>query len=169
MKTKIRGQFLYPCRILNSDIVNQYFYNPPRIYDLENSSKAISEFVSINQGDNLYEYLKSNGKLLDFDITDSLDSLDLYGLKLTILSPTNDKLRRLKSKYPLDNDKSLEREENEEISEAVSVKQNDYKTLISNFDLDSWSEDNSVENGSSISVFTEFNKTRILWLADSHP
>jgi len=152
-----------------NDIVNQYFYNPPRNYDFKKSSKIISEFVSIGQGDVLYEYLKSNKKLLDYDITNSIDSIDLYGLKLTILSPTNDKLKSLRSKYPLESSKSLEREENEEISEAVSVKQNDYKTLISNFDLNKWKEDNSVENGSSISVLTEFNNSKILWLADSHP
>nr|WP_315234105.1 MBL fold metallo-hydrolase [uncultured Flavobacterium sp.] len=153
----------------HNDIVNQYFYNPPRIYDFEKSAKNISEFVSIGQGDVFYEYLKSNNKLLDYDITNSIDPIELYGLKLTILSPTSNKLGSLRSKYPLNSNKSLEREEDEKISEAVAPKQNDYKTLINNFDLDKWKEDNSVENGSSISVLAEFNNNKILWLADSHP
>ena len=151
------------------DVVNQYLYNPPRVYDFEKSMKNISEFVSIGQGDILYEYLKSNNKLLDYDVTNSVQSIELCGLKLTILSPTANKLGSLRSKYPLDSNKSLEREEDEEISEAVTPKQNDYRTLINDFDLDRWKEDSSVENGSSISVLAEFNNNKILWLADSHP
>ncbi len=151
------------------DIVKQYFYNPPRIYDFKKSEKNISEFVSIDQGDEFYEYLKSNNKLLDYDITNSIEPIDLNGLKLTILSPTQKKIDNLRLKYPLDSNKSLEREEDEIISEAVTPKQNDYKTLINDFNLDKWKEDNSVENGSSISVLAEFNNKKTLWLADSHP
>lgn len=153
----------------HNDIVNQYFYNPPRVYDLKKSAKNISEFVSIGQGDVFYEYLKSNNKLLDYDITNSIEPIDLYGLKLTILSPTYIKIDDLRLKYPLDSNKSLEREEDEKVSEAVAPKQNDYKTLINNFNLDIWKEDNSVENGSSISILAEFNNKKTLWLADSHP
>lgn len=152
-----------------SDIVNQYFYNPPRIYDCKKSAKSISEIVSISQGDVLYENLKSNNKLLNYDITNSIEPIELYGLKLTILSPTSNKLDSLRSKYPLDSNKLLEREEDEKISEAVAPKQNDYKTLINDFNLDKWKEDDSIENGSSISVLTEYNNKKILWLADSHP
>jgi beta-lactamase superfamily II metal-dependent hydrolase len=153
----------------HNDIVNQYFYNPPRIYDFKKSTKSISEFVSIGQGDLFYEYLKLNDKLLDFDIINSMEPIELYGLKITILSPTAQKIDGLRSKYPLDNSKSLEREEDEIISKAVAQKQNDYKTLINDFDLDKWKEDDSIENGSSISVLTEYNNKKILWLADSHP
>lgn len=152
-----------------NDIVNQYFYNPPRIYDFKKSTKSISEFVSIGQGDVFYEYLKSNNKLLDYDITNSIKPINLYGLKLTILSPSSNKLNSLRSKYPLNSNKSLEKEEDEKISEAVAPKQNDYKTLINDFDLDKWEEDNSVENGSSISVLIEYNNKKTLWLADAHP
>lgn len=151
------------------DIVNQYFYNPPRIYNSNKSKKSISEIVSIGQGDVCYEYLKSKNKLLDYDITNSIEPIELYGLKLTILSPTSNKLGSLRSKYPLDSNKSLEREEDEKISEAVAPKQNDYKTLLNSFDLDKWIEDDSIENGSSISVLTEYNNKKTLWLADSHP
>jgi beta-lactamase superfamily II metal-dependent hydrolase len=152
-----------------SDIVKQYFYNPPRIYSVNKSAKSISEFKSIGQGDVFYEYLKTNNKLLDYDITNLIEPIELYGLKLTILSPTSNKLDRLRSKYPLDSNKLLEIEEDEKISEAVAPKQNDYKTLINDFDLNKWKEDDSVENGSSISVLTEYNNKKILWLADSHP
>lgn len=152
-----------------SDIVKQYFYNPPRIYSVNKFAKSISEFKSIGQGDVFYEYLKTNNRLLDYDITNLIEPIELYGLKLTILAPTSNKLDRLRSKYPLDSNKLLEREEDEKISEAVTLKQNDYKTLIDEFNFDKWKEDDSVENGSSISVLTEYNNKKILWLADSHP
>lgn len=152
-----------------SDIVKQYFYNPPRIYNVNKSPKSISEFKSIGQGDVFYEYLKTNNKLLDYDITNLIEPIELYGLKLSILSPTSNKLDRLRSKYPLYSNKLLEREEDEKISEAVAPKQDDYKTLIDDFNFDKWKEDDSVENGSSISVLTEYNNKKILWLADSHP
>ncbi|TDD97850.1 MBL fold metallo-hydrolase [Flavobacterium cellulosilyticum] len=151
------------------DMVNQYFYNPPRSYVFKTSTKSASEFASIGQGDLLYEYLKSNNKLLNIDITSSLKPFELYGLNITILSPSSQKLDKLRLKYPLDSPKSFEREEDEKISEAVTTKQNDYKTLINDFVLDKWKEDVSVENGSSISILTEFNHKKILWLADSHP
>lgn len=151
-----------------SDIVNKYLYNPPRIYEFERSFNSSSEFVSISQGDILYEYLKSTNKLLNFDITNVVESIELYGLTLTILSPTTNKLQTLRAKYHLAS-KSFEKEEDIEISEAVTPKQNDYKSLINNFNLDGWIEDDSVENGSSISVLAEFKNKKILWLADSHP
>jgi len=37
---------------------------------------------------------------------------------------------------------------------------NDYKTLINDFDLEIWKEDNSIENGSSISVLMEYNNKK---------
>ena len=151
------------------DIVNQYFYNPPRLYNFEKNTTNTSEFVSIDQGDALYEYLKSNDKLLGHDIIDTLKPIELFGLKLTVLSPSHKKLNDLRLKYPADSSKSLEREEDEMISDAVAQKQNDYKILITDFDLEIWKEDNSIENGSSISVLTEYDNHKILWLADAHP
>ena len=88
---------------------------------------------------------------------------------MTILSPSQQKLNKLRDKYPLDKFNSLERQEDELISDAVAQKQNDYKTLINDFDLEKWKEDNSIENGSSISILMEYNDKKILWLADSHP
>jgi|SRR5690554_283427 len=151
------------------DIVNQYLYNPPRIYDFKKSINNPSKIVSIDQGDVLYEYLKSANKLQNHEITNSIKPLDLAGLKLTILSPSQQKLNKLRDKYPLDKFKPLERQEDEGISDAVAQRQNDYKTLISDFDLEKWKEDNSIENGSSISILMEYNNKKILWLADSHP
>lgn len=151
-----------------SDIVEQFLYNPPREYESIKPTKNISEFMSIDQGDTLYEYIKSKDKLLNFDITNSLDPIDIYGLKLSILSPSKDLLKKLRNKYK-STIKKLEKEEDELISEAVTPSINDYKTLLSDFNLNQWQEDNSVENGSSIAVLSELDEKKVLWLADAHP
>ncbi len=160
IKTIISGE--------NPDIVDQFFYNPPRKYEFNASSDNISNAVSIDQGDKLYEYLIANSKLLDFDVINTLDTFDLYGLKITILSPTPDKLAALRLRYPIESYNEFEKEEEESISDAVSHGQNDYNKYLIDFDLTLCKEDVSIENGSSISFITEYENTTVLWLADSH-
>ena len=152
-----------------NDVVVKYIYNPPRNYDFIESNKSASKIVSIDQGDILFEHIKSKNKLHDIDIVDIVEPIELAGFKLTFLSPNQKKLNKLRKKYSSTKFKTLEREEDESISDAVSQKGNDYNVLLKDFDLDNWSEDSSIENGSSISLLTEFENKRILWLSDSHP
>jgi beta-lactamase superfamily II metal-dependent hydrolase len=152
-----------------NDVVVKYIYNPPRNYNFIESDKSASKIVSIDQGDILYEHLKSKNKLHDIDIIDIVEPIELAGFKLTFLSPNQKKLNKLRKKYSSTKFKTLEREEDESISVAVSQKGNDYNVLLKDFNLDNWSEDSSIENGSSISLLTEFENKKILWLADSHP
>lgn len=151
------------------DVVLKYMYNPPRNYNFNKSKKNASKIVSIDQGDILYEYLKSTDKLQGFDVVDSIEPIELAGLKLIFLSPSQKKINKLRKKYSSVEFKALEREEDESVSDAVSQKGNDYNISLKDFNLDSWSEDSSIENGSSISLLTEFENKKILWLADSHP
>lgn len=153
------------------DIVNTWFYNPPRDYKIIQTDKQeefISSPASISQGDDLYNYINSNRKSLDYDITNKLKQISLGDLKISILSPTKRKLASLRKKY-----KSkytfLESIEGESISEAVSVRDFDYVTKVEDFNLEEWKEDRSVENGSSITILTEYRNKKVLWLADSHP
>jgi beta-lactamase superfamily II metal-dependent hydrolase len=153
------------------DIIEKWFYNPPRKYKgikSRNHTKSISRAVSISQGDDLYYYIDSKGKLLDYDIMNNLKQVEIGNLKLTILSPSEKKLNSLRKKYKSE-ETSLETIENESISKAVSVKESDYFIKLEDFNLKKWKEDSSVENGSSISILTEYKNKRILWLADSHP
>lgn len=151
------------------DIVSKYLYNPPRVNDFTKSFNNPSKTVSIDQGDLLYEYLKSTNKIQNFDILDTIEPIEIAGLKLIFLSPSQKKINRLRKKYSLDKLKPLERQEDEIVSEAVSQKENDYKTPIKDFDLNNFKEDKSIENGSSISFISEFKNKKNLWLADSHP
>lgn len=153
-----------------NDIVSKWFYNVPRSYSFKpRNLKNASQASSIKQGDKIFEYLKNNNKLLSNDITNELESINLYGLNMTILSPTKNKLSKLRNKYPLDIQNELERFEQTSVSDAKAMKQNDYSIKIHDFDLVNFTEDKSIENGTSISVITEYNNQKILWLADSHP
>ena len=152
-----------------NDVVLKCIFNPPRNYNFIKLKKNVSKNVSIDQGDILFEFLKSTNKLQDTDIVDIVEPIELEGFKLTFLSPSQKKLNKLRKKYSSVKFNTLEREEDESISDAVSREGNDYKIPLKDFNLDSWTEDGSIENGSSISLLTEFENKKILWLADSHP
>ncbi|WP_417353168.1 ComEC/Rec2 family competence protein [Flavobacterium alkalisoli] len=151
------------------DIVDQFFYNPPRKYSFNVSPDPISKPVSINQGDILYEYLKSTNKLLDIKLTRNISPIDKYGLNITVLSPDSDKLNKLHSKYPLGSSNMLEKEEDESSSDAISQATSDHHLQLDDFNVLTMKEDTSIENGSSISIITEYKGASVLWLADSHP
>lgn len=153
-----------------TDIVNQWWYNIPRTNNLtlkSNLINPISEAQSIKQGDDLTNYLSFIQKLSKTDITTSLPSLDVFGLKLQVLSPGKKELSDLRKKYLLVDE--IDYQETTKISEACFATGDDYDKRIDEFDLDSWSEDDCIENGSSISVLIEFEGKKTLWLADSFP
>ncbi len=154
------------------DIVKSWLYNHPRksMANLRiKDTNSVSETKSIGQGDYLASYLFKNNKLTSHDITNKQPTIDLFGLKITILSPDDSKLQGLRNKYPLESQKAYERGELDAISEAKKPPQYDYHIPITRFDFEQWQEDDSVENGSSIAVLTEYQGKRILWLADAHP
>lgn len=150
-----------------AEIVNEWYYNPPRDYTPLKQQNSISSASSIDQGDFLYDYLYQIGKLPLFDIVNDLEGIDFYGLKIEILSPSTENLQRLRDKYK--KDIPLERNEYDEISSAKSSSNNDYNIPLGAFSLNSAKEDKSEENGSSISILATYEDTKILFLADSHP
>jgi len=153
----------------NKDVIGQFWYNVPRENQINKNFNCVSETTSINQGDILYNYINLKGKLLNFDLTSSLKPFDLFGLKLIILSPSVDKIKSLRDKYKSVLTDLEKQERGELISEAVSFSGNDYNTLLKDFDLNKWEEDDSIENGSSIAVLSKHNEKSVLWLADAHP
>ena len=156
-----------------NDIVDSWFYNFPRSpaldYNTLSESHLISTPKSITQGDFVAEYLLSIGKPPLQDTTNELPVIDLYGLKITVLSPDTISLQGLRDKYSYKNNRPFERCEGDQISEAKAPHQSDYQVPAENFNLNEWQEDRSVENGSSISVLIEYQNKKILWLADAYP
>ena len=150
------------------DIVQSWLYNTPRkTVCSKNYSSIVSEAKSIIQSDKLMSYLESCNKHIT-DVTIEVPQIDLFGLKVTVLSPDFPKLKALRCKY--NNSQSpFERIENDSVSIAKSSALYDYNIPIMDFNLNKSDEDLSIENGSCISVLTEFQNKRILWLADAHP
>ncbi len=148
----------------------QWLYNSPRKNNavLNQIYAQSSEAKSIRQGDRLISYLQFTDQLPQQDITAGFN-IDLHGLQITVLSPAAENLARLHQKYAPENNLAFEREEDESISSAVSKKISDYHTPIDGFTYENWSEDNSIENASSIAVVTEYGSKKILWLADAIP
>lgn len=153
------------------DIVKAWYYNSPRKNngDFHHHLDEISSAKSIKQGDLLTKYLKNINKLPEQDIITNNEAIDIYGLKLFIIGPSFQKLKSLRDKYESDPNLPIEKHESDLISEAKAVIKDDYHIKLIEFDLSKWEEDSSIENGSSISVLTEFKGSKILWLADSHP
>ncbi len=154
-----------------TDHVNEWFYNVPRpktLFKKMERPDAVSQIKSIDQGDLLSDYLFSVDKLRDFDVVSGTEMQSYNGLTIAILSPTPKKLSQLREKYKLPGT-PLERSEDNSLSVASKSRGYDYATKLQDFNLDLWKEDDSVENGSSISVLTTLDNKNILWLADSHP
>lgn len=153
------------------DIVQNWLFNLPREVSLNTSCEltSISSSVSIRQADLLSKYLVSNNKYHVKDVVANKYALDFFGLNIYILSPSSKKLLALRNKYGKGINLPLEKIEESSISSSVSSRMDDYDTKLMNFNLKNWKQDNSIENGSSISLLTEYDNIKILWLADSHP
>lgn len=152
--------------ILNT--VQRWYYNIPRTLTASTPKLfEISSPTSIDQGDILTNFLVQKDLNTQPDISTASKPIDLFGLKLIVLSPTPHQIGSLRKKYSTG--VPLERNEMESISSAVAIKQNDYSTPLDCFELGTWEEDGSVENGSSISVLTELDGKRVIWLADAFP
>ncbi|MGV8090757.1 MAG: hypothetical protein AB2L24_02660 [Mangrovibacterium sp.] len=150
------------------DITQRWLYNPPRRYVQRiQNSEDVSSAKSIRQGDILYNYLFQNNKLPESDIISSSKREDLFGLKITIISPTLQTINELREKYS--DGKPLEKSEDESISKAKSILNFDYHLPLESFNLSDFDEDDSLENRSSISAIFEYEDKKILWLADAHP
>jgi beta-lactamase superfamily II metal-dependent hydrolase len=123
-----------------------------------------SKLKSVRQGIRLREFF-SKYALLNEYITDELGTINFYGVKLTILSPNGEKLKQMIAKWEKEETKIYKKR----ASERKVSKPSDYKTKIADFDVSSFVEDGSEENGSSIAMLVSFNGNNFLFLADSHP
>jgi beta-lactamase superfamily II metal-dependent hydrolase len=154
----------------SKDTINKWFYNCPRRTNLiRDVSNSPSNVKSIRQADIFSGYLNRINKIAEEDIVSSSIPIDFFGLQVHILAPSIKKLGKLRAKYESDLGLPLEKFEGETISEAKAVVNDDYYIKLGDFDLYNWDEDDSVENGSSISILTDYKGIKTLWLADSHP
>lgn len=152
------------------DIVEKWYYNPPRLplSVMTTISDQSSMATSIRQGEHLTNYLYSSGKPNNQPVHSGLDPLNIGGLIIQTLSPNKETLVKLIQKYQVKN-LPLEMSENDQISLAKRSIIRDYHFKVDQIDCSSFTEDNNIENGSSIALLTDYYGFKILWLADAHP
>lgn len=148
-------------------LVKQWIYNAPRTYSFSNEKKQIhATECGIVSGDRIYEFIASN---YPSDIADYVSgvSLDIDGMKVSIISPNSEKLNLLREKYACG--RPLCCSESNDISAEVGRPAEDCYISLLEFDTEKFLEDNNIENGSSLAAIFEYEGKRILWLADSVP
>lgn len=148
-------------------VVSRWMYNAPRKYDVEQPAEKIDgELCGIVSGDKVYEHIKTYNPA-DLNDVKAGVSCDIDGMKVTILSPDEEKLNQLRDKYL--NNRPLCKLETDEVSVEAGTIEDDYSTALKDFNTDTFKEDTSVENCSSIAALFEYDGNRILWLSDSVP
>lgn len=126
-----------------------------------NLSKSTQK--SVDQGIRLRDFLKSISPVQG-SITNKT-RVDFYGAKIAVLSPGDDQLGDLFRKW--------EKEETRLLAKKRDTKKTstgtDYDLLIKDFDVNSFSEDSSEENSSSIAFILSYRGKSVLFCADAHP
>ena len=113
--------------------------------------------TSVNQGVVFEDFIEKH-KIWDRRLIKSGDVIGLFGLTFTILSPSEDKLKKLLSKW-----------EKEKPNLFTSGKSDYDENLSKLIETDKFSADQSVPNGSSIALMVENEEKKILFLGDAHP
>lgn len=151
------------------DIVKKVWFNSGRLISEHFKQKEIEEnllklkFIdsnntSIAQGVVFEDFIEEN-RIWDRRIIKSKDEFSLFGLKFTILSPSEDKLKSLLCKW-----------EKESPVTDTSSRVSDYNISLSELiKHDSFKEDDSIHNGSSIAFIIECQEKKIIFLGDAHP
>jgi beta-lactamase superfamily II metal-dependent hydrolase len=137
-------------------LINEYFQE-----NLENQNEQeLNEFdttnTSINQGVTFESKIDStwDRRLIKSDI----EEINEQGIKFKILSPNDEKLKKLLTKW-----------EKEAASSLTSLGTDYDKTIEYLTESDEFKEDQSIHNGSSIAFILEILDKKMLFLGDAHP
>ena len=154
--------------VLAKDLVKKVWYNSGRLIsehfqqpENEDNNLVIhsddSFDTSVKQGVSFEKYIEEH-QIWDRRLIKSGDIIELFGLKFTILSPTEDKLKKLLSKW-----------EKEAPILDTSGKTDYDDSLLKLIETDKFKSDDSVPNGSSIAFMVENEDRKILFFGDAHP
>jgi beta-lactamase superfamily II metal-dependent hydrolase len=150
------------------DLIKKVWFNSGRLISEHFKKKEIKDNfliiqnddsfdTSIKQGVRFENYIEEH-HLWDRRIIKNGVVIDMFGLKFTILSPSDKKLEKLLTAWKKDTP----------ITDTAS--ESDYsKSLTQLIASDKFSEDSSVPNGSSIAFMVENKSRRLMFLGDAHP
>jgi len=138
-------------------LISEHFDEKETEENLLNIKIQESNNTSVRQGVTFEDFIEDNN-IWDRRIIKSKDEIDLFGLKFTILSPSDEKLQLLLKNWE------------KEVPIFDTSKENDYsRSLPELIDSDLFKEDASVPNGSCIAFLIEKQGKKILFLGDAHP
>jgi beta-lactamase superfamily II metal-dependent hydrolase len=140
--------------------INKLFEPEEKYNNSFELNRALSTDTSIGQGVEFEDFLKSKPGIWDEQVIKAGDELTVHGVDFKILSPDKDKLKNLLGKW--------EKEEPDSLN--TSGHKNDYESSLNqHVENDSFEEDTSKHNGSSISFILSYNDKNYLFLGDSFP
>lgn len=145
--------------IFNSGrIIHEHFKAPVDPSKEITGNFTQSTNTSINQGNTLERLLKGLGIWYESVIKQG-DKYSLQSCELLFLTPNEIELKKLLAKW-----------EKEQASPFTSASTTDWKKSYEELlDQDTFKEDNSTPNGSSISFILKANDHNFLFLGDAHP
>lgn len=135
--------------------VKQFWFNDSSFTVSQGNGK-----LGVEQGIKLRAFLEDNELSVNQAITTKLPPTDFFGLKITILSPSEEKLSIANTSW---------KEKERKGKLGRTVEQADHQKKIEEFYNNDFSEDTDVWNGGSIACLIEFYGITALLLADSHP
>lgn len=133
-------------------------FEKPVIKENDISLNSIDGYdTSIKQGATFEKLIEKKG-IWDRKIIKGITEIEECGVKFTVLSPSLEKLEALLTKW----------EKEEPITETSA--KNDYDLTVKvHIENDSFAEDKSIHNGSSISFILEYEDKKLLFMGDAHP
>jgi beta-lactamase superfamily II metal-dependent hydrolase len=129
------------------------------LVNLQGSNAITGEdsFSSVSQGVTFEDVIEKQG-IWDRRLIIAPDVITEFGIKFTILSPTEDKLSKLLTVWKRKSPESL-----------TSKNKSDYDIKFDDIlKNDRFEEDQSKSNGSSIAFILEYNNKKLLMLGDAH-
>lgn len=151
-------KFIRDYKTQDKDIVSQYWFNYGELVFIQEDSDKIS----YSQGIELRDYLLNNGKNLSESIHEGIEPVNLFGVKITVLSPTIEGLEDFKKKWSSEEIKKKKKG-------LIAAHGDDYDSNVEKLADNSFKEDNSLTNKVSITFIFQHNDKSILFLADSYP
>ncbi len=141
----------------NSGRIIFKFFNQPPVEDNDLAIPESDSFeTSIKQGVAFEDFILKNG-LWDEELIISGKVFELFGLKFTILSPSEDKLQKLLDKWQT------------EAPITETSRTSDWETPLSELIVtDSFKSDQSIPNGSAIAFIVENKETKLLFTGDAY-
>ncbi|MEX2411520.1 MAG: MBL fold metallo-hydrolase [Candidatus Paceibacterota bacterium] len=138
-------------------LISEYF-DKPVINENDISLNPIDGYdTSIKQGATFENFIEEK-EIWDRRIIKASDEIEECGATFTILSPSSERLEALLTKWK------------KEVPITDTSAKNDYDlTIKEHIKNDSFTEDKSIHNGSSIAFLLEYDEKKLIFLGDAHP